>query len=263
MISKACRYGGERLVAKRDHVSMSTTHALVGLIFQFFLQVIAMIVVTWMVPAILFFVSIFGWEHFIGKRDLLPGECMVQFLKDPVFNTSLIVGYCWIPLCILIVLYSFIFQSAWSLSKKAADKEKERQKLLAALAKKPGTSPPITGGKKASNTALGIAAVAMTSSLAPSNTSNQNGAASTSSNKDSGIAAGARPRPSAPLDSVPEDKSEAATKSEVAVASAANRSEESDVPCSCSASVKNADPESRQTSNKSGGEFLVQSLPFF
>ena len=94
-----------------------------------------MIVVTWIVPAVLFFVSIFGWEHFVGKRDLLPGECMVQFLKDPVFNTSLIVGYYWIPLTILIVLYSFIFHSAWTLSKKAKDREKERSKLLATLAK--------------------------------------------------------------------------------------------------------------------------------
>jgi hypothetical protein len=132
-----------------------------------------MIVVTWVVPAILFFVSIFGWEHFVGKRDLLPGECMVQFLKDPVFNTSLIIGYYWIPLTIIIVLYCFIFHSAWTLSKKASDKEKERQKLLAALAKKPGSGTPQIN-KKATNTALGIAAVAMTSTFAPRNPSGNN-----------------------------------------------------------------------------------------
>ena len=133
-----------------------------------------MIVVTWVVPAILFFVSIFGWEHFVGRRELEPGECMVQFLRDPVFNTSLIIGYYWIPLTILIILYSFIFHSAWTLSKKAADKERERKKLLAALAKKPGSdgTPPQIN-KKATNTALGIAAMA--ASLAASNQNQSSG----------------------------------------------------------------------------------------
>ena len=127
-------------------------------------KVVIMIIMTWTIPAVLFFVSIFGWQHFIGKRDLRRGECMVQFLKDPVFNTSLIVGYYWIPLCILCVLYGFIFEAAWVLSKKSAEKEKERQKLLA-MTKKPSS-----GTSGASNTAVGIAAVAMTASLATSKT---------------------------------------------------------------------------------------------
>ena len=115
-------------------------------------KVIVMIVVAWIIPALIFFISIFGWEHFIGYRDLQPGECMVQFLKDPVFNTSLIVGYYWIPLGVLIVLYANIFHAAWTLSQKSREKEKEREKLLA-LSKKPL-------GPAASNPAVGIAVVA-------------------------------------------------------------------------------------------------------
>lgn len=89
------------------------------------------VVIIWIIPSLLFFISVFGWEHFSGRGRILQShECEVQFMKNPYFNMSMYISYYWSTLVVMIILYGGIYQAA----RKLQMKSHQRQRRLTAAA---------------------------------------------------------------------------------------------------------------------------------
>jgi len=73
---------------------------------------------TWSVPVAVFFTSIIGWQYFVDGRSVPVGKCYVQYMEDALFNCILQVGYFWITLTAMIVLYTGIYQVALQLHRR-------------------------------------------------------------------------------------------------------------------------------------------------
>ena len=48
-----------------------------------------MVAVTWIVPSLVFFITIFGWQYFVGERTVEVGKCYVQYMEEALFNCIL------------------------------------------------------------------------------------------------------------------------------------------------------------------------------
>ena len=83
-----------------------------------------------MIPISVFFTTIFGWQYFVGERTVPKGKCYVQYMEDPIFNCVLQIGYFWVTLVVMIVLYSGIYKVALTLQRKSEAKQKKMTSLV-------------------------------------------------------------------------------------------------------------------------------------
>lgn len=93
-------------------------------------KVLIMITITWIVPTLIFFTSIIGWQYFIGTRSVGEHECEVQFMNDAMFIFLLTIGYFWITLFVIGILYGGIYKVALDLQRKSDAKHKKLQTTM-------------------------------------------------------------------------------------------------------------------------------------
>ena len=49
-------------------------------------KILMLISITWVIPFLLFFISIFGWEYFIGYRALEEGNLKLKLITNYLLN---------------------------------------------------------------------------------------------------------------------------------------------------------------------------------
>lgn len=100
----------------------------------------AMIAVTWLVPALIFFTSIMGWRQFTGTPAPKDYSCAAEFQNDPKFSIILVISYYWVTLIIMTGLYIGIYKVALSLQTKAREK-RNRMKQMSNLSNRDDLEP--------------------------------------------------------------------------------------------------------------------------
>ena len=90
-----------------------------------------MIAMTWILPTLIFFISIVGWQFFVPEgRTVEENACEVQFMNDPLFTFMLTIGYYWITLVVMCILYGLIYNVALNLQRKSDAKHKRLQTTM-------------------------------------------------------------------------------------------------------------------------------------
>ncbi|KAJ8028381.1 Muscarinic acetylcholine receptor M3 [Holothuria leucospilota] len=82
-------------------------------------RALVLITVSWVTSAILFSVPIIGWQ-FIEGRTVEKYTCEVQFFNNPLYTILSIVIIYWLPLLIILILYTKIYMLTRKLVRREA-----------------------------------------------------------------------------------------------------------------------------------------------
>uniref|UniRef100_A0A915HQA3 G-protein coupled receptors family 1 profile domain-containing protein n=1 Tax=Romanomermis culicivorax TaxID=13658 RepID=A0A915HQA3_ROMCU len=90
-----------------------------------------MILISWLLPLLLFGVTIFGWDFlstdFVQRDDT---KCYIPFMNDPYVNMAMYFSYYWSTLGAISVLYYRIHSAARKLQRKEAAREKRLMAVM-------------------------------------------------------------------------------------------------------------------------------------
>ncbi|XP_070577988.1 muscarinic acetylcholine receptor M1-like [Ptychodera flava] len=88
-----------------------------------------MIIPTWIVPFVGYFIAVIGWPYFSG-RDRDPTQCQVPFMDDPIFMTVSTVVVFWLPLLVLFLIYFQIFRIIRQLASRKLRNRQQQSYIL-------------------------------------------------------------------------------------------------------------------------------------
>lgn len=83
-------------------------------------RALVLISVSWVASAILFCLPIVGWQYIEGERTVPANSCEVQFFSNPLYTIMSIVIIYWLPLLIILILYTKIYMLTRKLVRREA-----------------------------------------------------------------------------------------------------------------------------------------------